>query len=447
MNLKNACVLIVDDDIDVLTAFKLLLKSEVKEVILESNPERIAFILSKKVVDIICIDMNFGSSINNGNEGLFWLRKIKEWDNSLKVVLITAYGNIDLAVQAIKEGASDFIVKPWQNDRLIHTLREVLHHNKLHSLKFANETPSNELITQSEVMENISLKISKIAPTDANVLLLGENGTGKDVMAAAIHQQSLRANRPFIKVDLGSLSDTLFESELFGHIKGAFTDAREDRIGRFQEADGGTLFLDEIANISLHQQAKLLSVLQNRKFARLGSNNLININIRLICATNLPLRELADETRFRKDLIYRINTFEISLPPLRERSDDVVPLANYFLNNFSEKYQKSIYGFQKSAISKLSNYNFPGNIRELQNIVERAVIMTSNGIIDAADIIFSQLEQGVDTAIDAETKLSILEKNTILRVLDKSGGNISRSASELGITRAALYRKLNKYGI
>lgn len=453
MQLKNASVLVIDDDTDVLTAVRLLLKTEVKEVLTEKNPENIRAILSKQSFDLILLDMNFNSSINTGNEGLFWLNKIKEFKSNAAVVMITAYGDIDLAVRSLKEGAADFIVKPWHNEKLILSLKDALNNQGPNKLKLKNPLGeesilNKELLGDSEVMQEIFYKIEKIAPTDANILILGENGTGKDLIAKAIHQQSLRANKAYVKVDVGALTETLFESELFGYKKGAFTDAREDRVGRFESANGGTLFLDEIGNISLHQQARLLSVLQNRQVMRLGDNQPIPIDIRLICATNLPLSELANENRFRKDLIYRINTVEIVVPPLRTRADDIIMLANHFSNLYSNKYLKPGLQFDKSAKEKLVHYHYPGNVRELQYSIERAVIMADDDVLQAKDIIFSPIETSRSfEAEPAELKLSSIEKNTILKVIEKHSGNISKAAKELGLTRTALYRRLNKYDI
>ncbi len=329
MVLKNASILIVDDDTDVLTAVRLLLKTETAEVVTEKNPENIRSILQKRSFDLIMLDMNFTSSINTGNEGIFWLNEIKKMGSKAAVIMITAYGDIDLAVRSLKEGAADFVVKPWHNEKLIQTIKDTLAKN--HGIPVTSTSDFQQgMIGNSSIMQDIFHKTMKIAPTDANILILGENGTGKDLIAKAIHDHSLRKDKPFIKVDVGALTDSLFESELFGHKKGAFTDAREDRIGRFEAAHGGTVFLDEIGNISLVQQAKLLSVLQNRTVIRLGTNEQIPVNIRLICATNLPLHELANEQKFRKDLVYRINTVELTMPPLRRREDDVVLLANHF---------------------------------------------------------------------------------------------------------------------
>jgi two-component system response regulator HydG len=453
MALRNASILIVDDDPDVLTAVRLLLKTEAASVVTEKNPENIRSLLAKQAFDIILLDMNFNSSINTGNEGLFWLKKLREFGSEAAVIMITAYGDIDLAVRSLKEGATDFVVKPWHNEKLISIIKDAVkrkENNKSATgyVSAADSIIGSELIGESEIMQEIFYKIEKIAPTDANILILGENGTGKDLIAKAIHQQSLRADKPFIKVDVGALTETLFESELFGHKKGAFTDAREDRVGLFETASGGTLFLDEIGNISLHQQAKLLSVLQNRKITRIGTNQPIPIDIRLICATNMPLSELANENRFRKDLIYRINTVEIIVPPLRKRGDDIVLLAKHFLRIYSKKYMKSSDDFDAKALEKLCNYHFPGNVRELQYTIERAVIMAENNVLLPADLIFSPIEspKALHDEPD-ELNLSAVEKNTILKVIEKHNGNISKAAKELGLTRTALYRRLSKYDI
>ncbi len=451
MNARNATILIIDDDTDVLTAVKLLLKTEVKEVVTEKNPENIRSLLAKKSFDLILLDMNFNSSINTGNEGIFWLKKIREFGSNADVIMITAYGGIDLAVRSLKEGAADFMVKPWHNEKLLDTVKDTLK-----GIGRTAETQSvgdssvigKELIGTSDVMKNIFFKIEKIAPTDANILILGENGTGKDLIAKAIHENSFRSKKPFIKVDVGALTESLFESELFGHKKGAFTGAGEDREGRFEAANGGTLFLDEIGNITLQQQSKLLSVLQNRQVTRLGSNIPINIDIRLVCATNLPLTELANENRFRKDLIYRINTVEIVVPPLRKREADIILLAKHFANIYAKKYLKSPPEFAASAIEKLNHYSFPGNVRELQYTMERALIMSEEKTLSAEDLIFSPIESAVsEKETPKDLNLSSVEKNTILRVIEKHNGNISRAAKELGLTRTALYRRLSKYDI
>ncbi len=453
MSLKKASILVIDDDTDVLTAVRLLLRTEVKEVVTEKNPEQLPYLLGKGVFDLVLLDMNFNASINTGNEGIFWLQRVKQLKPDVGVIMITAYGDIDLAVRSLKEGAADFVVKPWHNEKLLSTLQAVLKNREQHKTQGAgNKKPAASgnvgMIGESEVMQDIFHKIDKIAPTDANILILGENGTGKDLIATAIHEQSLRSSRPFIKVDVGALTESLFESELFGHKKGAFTDAREDRVGRFESAEGGTLFLDEIGNISLQQQAKLLTVLQNRQVTRLGSNQPIPVDIRLICATNIPLSELANENRFRKDLIYRINTVEITVPPLRKRRDDILLLAEHFARIYSNKYLKPNMRFHPSALEKLQQYPFPGNVRELQYTIERAMIMADGEIIEAKDLLFSPIENTVvESDEDADMKLSTMEKNTILRVIDKHSGNISKAAKELGLTRTALYRRLSKYDI
>ena len=450
MQLKNTSILVVDDDTDVLTAVRLLLKPEVKEIVTEKSPEQIRSLLSKHRFDLMLLDMNFTSSINTGNEGLFWLRKVKELQPDICVIMITAYGDIDLAIRSLKEGAFDFVVKPWHNEKLLSIIREAVQQkDQPKSATRANgEGMTTELLGNSEPMQDIFYKIKKIAPTDANILILGENGTGKEMLAKAIHQHSLRATKPFVKVDVGALTESLFESELFGHRKGAFTDAREDRQGRFEAAHGGTLFLDEIGNISLHQQSKLLSVLQNRQVIRLGTNEPIPVDIRLICATNLPLSELANEQRFRKDLIYRINTVEMVLPPLRKRGEDIPLLANHFLKVYAAKYLKPSLRLNAAAVQKLMSYPFPGNVRELQYAIERAVIMADEEVLDAKDIIFSPIESTTtEQPSEHHTNLEALEKSTILRVIEKNSGNISKAAKELGITRTALYRRLSKYDI
>src|SRR6187200_1885702 len=435
MILKNASILVVDDDPDVLTAVRLLLKTEVKEVITEKNPENLRWHLNKDDFDLILLDMNFTSSIHTGNEGLFWLNEIKKLKTDSAVIMITAYGDIDLAVRSLKEGAADFVVKPWHNEKLITIIKDALKRKETK----ASLTPGlqsgsiigKELIGESEVMQQIFYKVEKIAPTDANILILGENGTGKDLVAKAIHQHSLRAEKPYVKVDVGAL-----------------TEAREDRTGRFETANGGTLFLDEIGNISLQQQAKLLSVLQNRQINRLGSNEIISIDIRLICATNVSISELANENRFRKDLIYRINTVEIVMPPLRKRGNDILLLAKHFCRLYCNKYIKPALEFDNKAIEKLMSYHYPGNVRELQYTIERAVIMADEDMLQAKDLIFSPIESAmVSDNEPVEMKLSTIEKNTILKVIEKNNGNITKAAKELGLTRTALYRRLSKYDI
>lgn len=453
MSLKKCSVLAVDDDPDVLIAVRMLLKNEVQKIVVEKNPENIPALLKENNFDLMLLDMNFKSSINTGNEGLYWLKRVKVLKPTLQVIMITAYADIDLAVRSLKEGAFDFMVKPWHNDKLIATIEDALEKNNKQQRAEARGSKDSiigtELLGESEVMQDIFYKITKIAPTDANILILGENGTGKDLIAKAIHQKSLRAKNPYVKVDVGALTDSLFESELFGHKKGAFTDAREEREGRFESANGGTLFLDEIGNISLTQQAKLLTVLQNRMVTKLGSNQPAAIDIRLVCATNVTLADLANEHRFRKDLIYRINTVEITVPPLRKRKEDIVMLAKHFANIYASKYMKPAIELDKTAIDKLQSYHYPGNVRELQYSIERAVIMSDNEVLQGRDILFSPIEsaQPVQTAVDGDSNLGHLEKSTILRVIEKHSGNITKAAKELGLTRTALYRRLDKYDI
>lgn len=450
MNLKNASLLIIDDDADVLTAVRLLLKSQVKSVEVSKDPSHIPALFAGRDFDIVMLDMNFNASVNTGNEGLFWLRKIKSLGSKAAIIMITAYADVDLAVRSLKEGATDFVVKPWQNDRLIDTLKECLQKtakDPVNADATSVSAQTRELLGESEAMQEVFQKMEKIAPTDANILILGENGTGKDLVAKAIHHLSLRAKGPYVKVDVGALTETLFESELFGHVKGAYTDAKEDRLGRFEAASGGTLFLDEIGNISLQQQSKLLTVLQNRQIIKLGSNKPLDVDIRLLCATNLPVQELAKESRFRKDLVYRINTVEITLPPLRKRGNDIALLAQHFTTLYATKYLKPSIELHKSALEKLMKYHFPGNVRELQYTIERGVIMCDGEVIRDTDLIFSPIETGVEENDDADTRLTVIERNTILKVIEKNNGNISKAARELGLTRTALYRRLNKYDI
>jgi DNA-binding NtrC family response regulator len=448
MVLKNATILVIDDDFDVLTALRLLLKPLVKKVITEKNPSNITSQIEKATFDIVILDMNFNGLVNTGNEGVFWLNQIQKQKPETSVILMTAYADIDLAIRGLKEGAADFLMKPWKNEKIIETITAIISTKKSsHSKKEHLNSNSVDIIGDSDVMNDVFVKLKKVAPTDANVLVLGENGTGKDLIARALHDNSNRSQQPFIKVDVGALTTSLFESELFGYKKGAFTDAREDRKGRFEVANGGTLFLDEIGNISLDQQRRLLTVLQNRQVTPLGSNEAIAVDIRLICATNIDPKLLADEKKFRKDLIYRINTVDIIVPPLRSRGTDITELSRHFVSLYAEKYNKSTFTFDNGFISKLKKHDFPGNVRELQYALERAVIMTDGSLLKPEDLVFSSIEHStVTTSIGASSlNLDDLEKNAILTVLEKNKGNVSKSAKELGITRAALYRRLEKH--
>ncbi|MEE8578094.1 MAG: sigma-54 dependent transcriptional regulator, partial [candidate division Zixibacteria bacterium] len=422
------------------------------------DPRRIPSILKDDQFDVILLDMNFTENVSGGQEGFLWLNKILEIDPEAVVVLITAYGDVDIAVRAIKEGATDFVLKPWQNEKLWATISAAMNlrrtRNEADSLRQRQkqlsadlDQPFHDFVGESPSMRRVFQTIKKVAATDASVLILGENGTGKELVARAIHRQSQRSDEVFISVDIGAISDTLFESELFGHVKGSFTDAREDRAGRFETAHNGSLFLDEIGNLPLVLQSKLLAVLENRKVTRLGSNTPKPIDIRLISATNMPVHRLVAEGTFRQDLLYRINTVEIHLPPLRERDGDIPLLANRFMNLYARKYSKSIKRLDDSALDLLSNYFWPGNVRELQHALERAVIMASSATLRRDDFVLSPSAPGTDEASDSNGNLEQLEKTAILRSLDKHLGNVSHAARELGLTRASLYRRLRKYDL
>lgn len=447
MGLKEAKILVIDDDVDVLTALRLLLKPLVKEVLIEKNPSNIGAQIESSRFDLIILDMNFNGLVNTGNEGIFYLNKIKEQQPDTPVILITAYADIDLAIRGLKEGAADFLVKPWKNEKITQTITSLLESKILNKRKKSILHTSDTLIIgESDAINNVFIKLKKVAPTDANILILGENGTGKDLIARALHENSNRKDYPFVKVDVGALTSTLFESELFGYKKGAFTDANEDRKGRFEVANGGTIFLDEIGNISLAQQVRLLTVLQNRVVTPLGSNESIPIDIRLICATNIDPKILADEQKFRKDLIYRINTVDIIMPPLRNRGTDITLLAKHFIAMYADKYNKVPFTLNSDFISKLKKHDFPGNVRELQYVLERAVIMADTNELKAEDLVFSSIErQASTTSLAKNMNLDEMEKSTIVKALELHKGNVSKSAKELGITRASLYRRLDKY--
>ncbi len=451
-----ANILIVDDNPGVLSAGKLLLKRHFAEVETTREPAEIPDLLRERRYEVILLDMNFNRTKNTGQEGFQWLEKILHLDPTAVVVLITAYGDVELAVRAIKNGATDFVLKPWDNDKLLATLYAALRlkssqdeNTELKSkqsgrnLAAARDLPN--FIFRSQAMQQVFDTVQRVAETDANVLLLGENGTGKDLVAQAIHTHSKRAQENFVKVDLGALTDSLFESELFGHVKGAFTDARDDRPGRFEAADGGTIFLDEIGNLPLGLQAKLLTVLQNRTVTRVGANRVKPVNVRVVAATNQSLYDMVKNRTFRQDLLYRINTIEIQLPALRERPDDIELLANHFLTQFSQKYNRSVREFSPALLKEMYRYPWPGNVRELQHAVERAVIMAQSDTLQPQDFFFRDAGQSQNGNDLATMNLDDMEKQLIMKALNKHYGNITEAAQELGLTRASLYRRLEKY--
>ncbi|HNP18021.1 MAG TPA: sigma-54 dependent transcriptional regulator [Fulvivirga sp.] len=449
----------IDDDEDVLLAAKLLLKKHAHQVIIEKNPKKIPFLLNNDTYDVILLDMNFSKDITSGKEGYFWLSQILEHDPSAVVILITAFGDVEMAVKALKEGATDFVLKPWQNEKLLATISTAIKlkqsYKEVDKLKKAKQQleaeinqPFKDIIGNSKSIKEVFNLIDKVAKTDANVLILGENGTGKELVARAIHQRSLRKENTFVGVDMGAITQSLFESELFGHKKGSFTDAKEDRSGRFELANGGTLFLDEIGNLSLPLQSKLLTVFQNRVVTPIGSNQAIPIDIRLVCATNMDIHTMVKDNTFRQDLLYRINTVEIRIPPLRDRVEDIPLLANHFLQIYSKKYRKDVTQITAEAMSSLQKYNWPGNIRELQHALERAVIMSDNQVLDVNEFFFLKGGSAAGSA-DLDTNnlnLDEVERNAIQKAISIHGGNISKAAKELGLTRASLYRRLEKHG-
>ncbi len=459
MDKINAKILIVDDDEDVLLAAKLFLKQHFNVVHSEKNPENIPGLFANENYDIILLDMNFSKDATSGKEGFHWLNVILEIDPAAVVIFITGYGDIELAVQGIKEGATNFLLKPWENKKLLATItanlkvreskKELEDLRSKQKILIADQDLSYaEIIGSSQVMNQSLIAAQKVAVTDANVLILGENGTGKELIARAVHKASARKNEVFISVDLGAISESLFESELFGFKKGAFTDAKEDRAGRFEAANKGTIFLDEIGNLTLNLQSKLLSVLQNRKVIRLGTNKEIPIDVRLICATNMPLYQMVNENKFRQDLLYRINTVEIKVPSLRERLEDLPELIDHFLKIYCKKYNMPLKRLGTSTIKRLEKHTWPGNIRELQHAVERAVIMSEATVLEPNDFFLSQIDENKTNEIDT-TNLNLEETEKILirKVIDKYGGNISKAAKELGLTRASLYRRIEKYGL
>jgi len=449
-------ILMIDDDEDVLLAAKMLLKKQNHHVIIEKNPNKIPFLLNNDTYDVILLDMNFSKDITSGKEGFHWLQQILERDPNAVVILITAFGDVEMAVRALKQGATDFILKPWQNEKLVATISTAIRlkqsYNQVDKLKKAKEMleeqiskPFADIIGNSPAIKDVFGLIDKVAKTDANVLILGENGTGKELIARAIHQRSLRKDHSFVTVDMGAITESLFESELFGHKKGAFTDAREDRPGRFELASGGTLFLDEIGNLSMALQSKLLTALQSRQVTRVGANQPVSVDIRLICATNMPLHKMVAEGTFRQDLLYRINTVEIPVPPLSDRVEDIPLLAQHYLGYYAKKYHKMVTRISPEAMDKLKRYAWPGNIRELQHSIERAVIMTDSDMLQETDFILSRSLSNNNTS--NTLNLDEVEKAAIARALQMHNGNISKAADELGLTRASLYRRMEKYGL
>ena len=450
-------ILIVDDKKSVLTALEMLIQTEFDQVMTLSNPNSIISTIEKNNIDIILLDMNFTTGINNGNEGIFWLNEILKFDSSIVVIMITSYGDVELAVKAVKQGAFNFILKPWDNNKLLTTLHSALKLRKSNiennSLRNVSKNLNQELnpqkyrlIGKSNAMIQVMEMVKKVATTNANILITGENGTGKELIAREIHKYSKRNNDILLTVDMGAISETLFESELFGHKKGSFTDAKEDRIGKFETANKGTLFLDEIGNLSLALQAKILSVLQNRTITKLGDNIAVPINIRLISATNKNLETMITNGLFREDLLYRINTIRIELPPLRERENDVILLAEFYLDKYSKKYEKNGLVISEKAKRKLLKYNWPGNVRELQHSIEKAVILSDNSILNEA--CFS-LNQSINkqTGNLSNITLEEMEKEMIINCIEKEKGNMSSVSKKLGITRQTLYNKLNKYNL
>ena len=460
MEQKRGKILIVDDNEDLLKAAKMYLKRYFAQVDIEKNPEAIPSLMSNDDYDVILLDMNFTKDVSSGSEGYYWLEKLLLIDPSAVVVLITAYGDVQMAVKAIKAGATDFVLKPWENEKLLATLYSSMQlretRDEVQTLKIKNQEINQtinsrylEIIGQSPAMNRIFQTIDRVAHTDANVLILGENGTGKELIARAIHRNSPRSNETFASVDLGSITETLFESELFGHKRGSFTDAKEDRPGRFEIANKGTLFLDEIGNLSMPLQAKLLTVLQNRRVSRVGSNKDTSIDIRLICATNMPLYDMVKENKFRQDLLYRINTIEVEIPSLRERMEDIPLLSNHFLKHYADKYKKNVTKISDGAMTRMNKHPWPGNIRELQHALERAIILSNSSVLQPEDFTFNTSSgKDFDQPLNLDQfNLDEVEKLLIRKVLKKYNGNITQAAGELGLTRSSLYRRLEKHSL
>lgn len=447
----------VDDNRSMLTAVEILLNGVFEKVISLSSPNRLLTTLREAKADVVLLDMNFSSGINTGNEGLYWLTEIKKADPAVEVVLFTAYADIDLAVKAMQRGATDFVVKPWNNAKLVATLQAALalrkSRNEAKQLKdikrsFSPEGGENAMFWGiSPAMQRLRVIIEKVADTDANILVTGENGTGKEMLAREIHRLSSRKDELIISVDLGAIPETLFESELFGHVKGAFTDAKTDRAGKFEAASKGTLFLDEIGNLPYHQQAKLLTAIQSRSIVRVGSNNPIAVDIRLISATNRDLNQMVAAGEFREDLLYRINTIHVEIPPLRERVEDIVPLAEIFLARYAEKYHKNCKTFDESAKEKLTAHTWSGNIRELQHTIEKAVIMAEGDKVTANELLIARRESAEAETSTASSTLEEMERSMIDNAMRRHGGNLSAVASQLGVTRQTLYNKIKKYNL
>src|SRR5690554_510254 len=452
-------ILFIDDNEDLLKAARIFLKRHFAKVDTETNPDLLPILLHNEQYDVVMLDMNFTKEVHSGQEGFYWLDRILKMDSSAVVILVTAYGDINLAVKAIKEGATDFVLKPWDNDKLLATLHAALQlrqsklevedlksHQKL--LYEDLDSSFKNIIGQSPSMLKVFETIQKVARTDANILILGENGTGKELIARSIHRNSKRHKEAFVGVDLGAITPTLFESELFGHTKGAFTDARMDRTGRFEQAHKGTLFLDEIGNVPPASQAKLLTVLQNRKVTKVGSNQEKEIDIRLISATNMHLSQMVHEKSFRQDLLYRLNTIEIQLPPLRERLEDIPLLADHFIRLYASKYHKEIRKSSEPLIKRMLKYNWPGNIRELQHSIERAVIMSNQNVLQPEDMFFQNTSDRSEELVSLEhLNIEDVERILIRKALQKHNGHITNAAQELGLTRSSLYRRLEKYGL
>jgi len=450
-------ILIIDDNKSVLTALEMLLKTQFDKVYTLKNPNSLISSIEEHKIDVILLDMNFKAGINSGNEGLFWLKKIQKYDADIVVILITAYGDVELAVRAVKEGAFDFVLKPWDNNKLLSTLHAAMQLRKskietaslkktTHILKKQLQSTPQALIGQSDAMQKVMKMVKKVAATEANIFIIGENGTGKELVAQEIHKYSKRKDEIMLSVDMGAISESLFESELFGYTKGAFTDAKETRSGKFESAHKGSLFLDEIGNLSLSLQAKILVALQSRTITKLGSNTPIPIDIRLISATNKDIGSMIDNGLFREDLLYRINTITIELPPLRERGNDIILLAEFYLNKYAQKYDKPGLKITQKAIQKLQAYSWPGNVRELQHCMEKAAILADDKILDEYSFSLNDKSQIKASELPNKT-IEEMEKEMILASIKKENGNMSSVAKSLGITRQTLYNKLKRYEI